>query len=73
LLKFIKNFFKLTNFFVLLKVIKQFYIDFFVNIFVKKNSNNIYLLQILVVDNNKDKDNLITYKLNYNCKDFDII
>ncbi len=73
MLKFIKNFFKLTNFFVLLKVIKQFYIDFFVNIFVKKNSNNIYLLQILVVDNNKDKDNLITYKLNYNCKDFDII
>ncbi len=73
MLKFIKNFFKLTIFFVLLKVIKQFYIDFFVNIFVKKNSNNIYLLQILVVDNNKDKDNLITYKLNYNCKDFDII
>jgi len=57
----------------LFEVVKQFYIDLFINIFVKKDNNNIYLLQVSIVDNNKNKDNLITYKLNYNCKDFDII
>ncbi len=73
MLKFIESFSKLIIFFVLFEVVKQFYIDLFINIFVKKDNNNIYLLQVSIVDNNKNKDNLITYKLNYNCKDFDII
>ena len=68
-----ESFSKLTNFFVLLKIVKQFYIDFFINIFVKKNNNNIYLLQISTINNNKNKDNFIAYRLNYNCKDFNII
>jgi len=44
LFKLIKNFFKLINHFVLFKVIKQFNVDFFVNVFIKKDDNNVHLL-----------------------------
>ncbi len=73
MLKFIESFSKLINFFALFKVVKQFYINLFVNILVEKNNNNIYLLQISIVNNNKNKDNFITYRLNYNCKDLNIV
>ncbi len=73
MLEFIENFSKSANFFALFKAIKQFYIDIFVNIFVEKNSNNVYLLQISVVDSNKNKDSFIAYRLNYGRKDLDIV
>jgi len=44
LLELIKSFSELINLLILSKVIKQFYIDLFVNIFIKNDSNNIYLL-----------------------------
>ncbi len=55
------------------KVVRQLNIDFFVNVLVEKDNNDVYLLQVLVIDNNKNKDNLVTYKLNYDKKDFNII
>ena len=73
LLQFIESFSKSTNFFVLLKFIQQLNVYLFVNILIKKSNNNIYLLQILIVNDNKNKDNFVVYQLNYNCEDFDII
>ncbi len=68
-----ESFSKSTNFFVLLKFIQQLNVYLFVNILIKKSNNNIYLLQILIVNDNKNKDNFVVYQLNYNCEDFDII
>jgi len=73
LFQFIESFFKLTNLFALLKVVKQFDVDFFVNVFVNKDSYDIYLFQILIIDNDENKDNLVTHKFNYDRKDFNII
>ena len=73
MLKLIESFSKLTNFFALLKVVKQFYIDLLINIFIEKDNNNIYLFQVLIINNNKNKNNFITCRLNYNCKNLNII
>jgi len=68
-----KNFSKLTNLFVLLKIVKQLDINFFVNFFVEKDNYDVCLLWILIIDNNKNKNNFVTYKLNCDRKNFNII
>lgn len=73
LLQLIENFLKSTNFFVLFKVIRQLDVDLLVNVLIEKSDNDVYLLQISIIDDNEDKDNLVAYRLNNDCKDLCVV
>ena len=52
---------------------RNFYVYFFVYIFVKKNDFYIHLFNILIIGDDDNKNSFVTYKLNYDWKNFIII
>ena len=52
---------------------KYFYINFLIHIIIKKNDFNIYLFNILIIDDSYDENDFIIHKLNYRNENLVII
>ena len=73
LLQFIKNFNQSTHFAFLFKVIRELYVNFLFHMFIKKNSNHVYLLQFSVIDDDDNEYDFVIHWLNHRDEDFVII
>ena len=54
-------------------IVRNFYINFLIHNIIKKNNFNVYLFDVLIINNNNNKDNFIIYKLNYRNESFIIV
>ena len=75
LLELIKNFAKTTIHFSLEVDIfmRNFHVNFFINVLIQKNDFDIHLLYISIICNDNDENDFVTHKLNHDRKNFVIV